>query len=191
MSNMPQTAAAQPIPAPKRSNTVVLGHQDFISVLLRSISGELYKLRRRAMPKILLLFAILIMIITFLFPALAAGSSSHDTCTIDSNGQQHCIPQSQADVQKQKEAVSESLRLPSSLSTSINVINFIGTISLLILTGSIVGGEYGIGTIRLMLTRWPTRTQFLLAKIGTVIICVLITVFLLILVGIIVGALFN
>jgi ABC-type transport system involved in multi-copper enzyme maturation permease subunit len=42
-----------------------------------------------------------------------------------------------------------------------------------------------------MLTRGPTRTQFLLAKVGTIIICVLTTLFLLILVGILVGALLN
>ncbi len=195
MSSTPQTATEQAIPVPKRSDTVIMGRQDFLSVLLRSIAGELYKTRRRAMPKILLLIAIAIMIIAFSFSALAVLTTTtslpHTSCTIDSHGQQHCTSQSQAEIEKQKEAVSASLRLPSSLSTSVSVINYIGTISLLILTGSIVGGEYATGTIRLMLTRGPTRTQFLLAKISTVIICVLITVFLLILVGIIVGALFN
>src|SRR2546430_4430388 len=150
-----------------------MGHQDFVSVLLRSICGELYKLRRRAMPKILLLIAILILFITFSFSVLAAAFSPHFSCTIDRNGQEHCRPQSQAEIEKQKEVASASLRLPSPLSTSVSVINFIGTISLLILTGSIIGGEYGMGTIRLMLTRGPTRTQFFLAKLGTVIICIL------------------
>jgi ABC-type transport system involved in multi-copper enzyme maturation permease subunit len=191
MSSTPQTATEQAIPVPKRSDTVIMGRQDFLSVLLRSISGELYKIRRRAMPKILLLIAITIMIIAFSFSVLAVAFSPSVSCTTDSNGKEYCIPKSQAAIQKQKEAASESLRLPSSLSMSISVINFIGTISLLILTGSIVGGEYATGTIRLMLTRGPTRAQFLLAKIGIVIICVLTTVFLLILVGIIVGALFN
>jgi len=191
MSSTPQTATEQAIPVLKRSDTVIMGRQDFLSVLLRSISGELYKIRRRAMPKILLLIAIIIMIIAFSFSVLAVAFSPSVSCTTDSNGKEYCIPKSQAAIQKQKEAASESLRLPSSLSMSISVINFIGTISLLILTGSIVGGEYATGTIRLMLTRGPTRAQFLLAKIGIVIICVLTTVFLLILVGIIVGALFN
>ena len=191
MSSTPQTATEQAIPVPKRSDTVIMGRQDFLSVLLRSISGELYKIRRRAMPKILLLIAITIMIIAFSFSVLAVAFSPSVSCTTDSNGKAYCIPKSQAAIQKQKEAASESLRLPSSLSMSISVINFIGTISLLILTGSIIGGEYATGTIRLMLTRGPTRAQFLLAKIGIVIICVLTTVFLLILVGIIVGALFN
>src|SRR5260370_12001525 len=191
MSSTPPTATEQAIPVPKRSDTVIMGRQDFLSVLLRSISGELYKIRRRAMPKILLLIAITIMIIEFSFSVLAVAFSPSVSCTTDSNGKEYCIPKSQAAIQKQKEAASESLRLPSSLSMSISVINFIGTISLLILTGSIIGGEYATGTIRLMLTRGPTRAQFLLAKIGIVIICVLTTVFLLILVGIIVGALFN
>jgi ABC-type transport system involved in multi-copper enzyme maturation permease subunit len=195
MSSTSQTATEHGIPTPKRSDTVVMGRQGFVSVLLRSICGELYKIRRRAMSKILLLIAIGIMIIAFSFSALAAlaatSSLSRVSCTIDSRGQQHCVPRSQADIEKQKEDASAPLRLPGSLSTSVSVINFIGTISLVILIGSIVGGEYAVGTIRLMLTRGPTRTQFLLAKIGAVLVCILITLFLLILVGIIVGALFN
>src|SRR5437588_9423579 len=116
MSSISQPASEQPIPAPKRSDTVVMGHQDFVSVLLRSISGELYKLRRRAMPKILLLIAILIMIIAFSYSVLAAGLPPHDTCTVDSHGHEHCIPASQADIQRQKETASAPLRLPNSLS---------------------------------------------------------------------------
>jgi ABC-type transport system involved in multi-copper enzyme maturation permease subunit len=199
MSSIPQEHA---IPTPKRSDSVVMGSQDFVSVLLRSIGGELYKLRQRSMAKILLLIAIVIMIFTFSFFALGtlatSGFPSHSSCTTDSNGQQHCKPLSQQDIAKQqataqrvKENVSAPLRLPTSLWLSVSVINTVGTILVIILTGSIVGGEYGIGTIRMMLTRGPTRTQFFLAKIGTIIICILITLLLLILVGIIVGALFN
>jgi ABC-type transport system involved in multi-copper enzyme maturation permease subunit len=191
MSNLPQMATEHAISASKRSNTTVMGRQDALSVLFRSIGGELYKLRRRPMPKILILIAILITISAFLLPALAAKSLSKDLCIIDKHGQEHCISQSQAEIEKQKAVVSAPLRLPNALLQSVSVINFVGTISLIIIAGSIVGGEYGIGTIRLMLTRGPTRTQFLLAKVGTVIICVLTTLFLLILVGIIVGALLN
>jgi ABC-type transport system involved in multi-copper enzyme maturation permease subunit len=201
MSSIPQTTTEQTIPVGKRSDTVIMGRLDFLSVLSRSIGGELYKLRQRAMSKILLLIAIFIMIITFLLPALGAlandRSSSQVSCTIDKHGHQHCTsvspqdPARQAIAEKVKETISAPLRLPNSLSLSITVINFVGTISLIILTGSIVGSEYGIGTIRLMLTRGPTRTQFFLAKIGSIIICILITLFVLILVGIIVGALFN
>jgi ABC-type transport system involved in multi-copper enzyme maturation permease subunit len=173
-----------------------MGRQDFLSVLFRSIGGELYKLRRRAMSKTLLLIAILIMIITFLLPALAAlannSSSLQVSCAGDRNDQKHCTSGSLQDIAKKvKETISAPLRLPNSLSLSVTVINFVGTISLIILTGSIMGSEYSIGTIRLMLIRGPTRTQFFLAKISVLIVCILITLFVLILVGIIVGALFN
>lgn len=201
MSSIPQARTEPVIPATKRSDTVIMGRQDFLSVLLRSIGGELYKLRQRAMSKILLLIAVLIMLITFLLPTLGAlannSSFSPVPCTIDRHGHKHCTSGSLQDharqviAQEAKEAISAPLRLPNSLSLSVTVINFVGTISLIILTGSIVGSEYGIGTIRLMLTRGPTRTQFFLAKVGTIIICILIIFFLLILVGIIVGALFN
>lgn len=191
MSDLPPIATEHTLPAPKRSNTTIMGRQDALSVLFRLIGGELYKLRRRPMPKILLLIAIAVMIIVFIFSALAVKSLPQAACIIDKHGQEHCMPQSQAEIERQKEAVSAPLRLPNALLLSVSVINFVGIISLIIITGSIVGGEYGIGTIRLMLTRGPTRTQFLLAKVGTVIICILITLFLLILVGILVGALLN
>lgn len=201
MSNISQTATEQDILVTKRSDTVIMGHQDFLSVLFRSIGAELYKIRRRAMSKILLLIATLIMIITFLFPALGALANNSPlpqaSCTTDSNGQQHCTPQNLQDKARQviaekiKADISAPLRLPNSLALSVTVINLVGTISLIILTGTIVGSEYGIGTIRLMLIRGPTRTQLFLAKIGAVIVYLLATLFLLILVGIIVGALFN
>src|SRR4051794_34031625 len=127
-----------------------MGSQDFIGVLLRSIGGELYKLRQRSMSKILLLIAIVIMILTFSFFALGSlvttSSLSHSLCTTDSNGQQRCKLQSQQDIAKQQataqkmsENVSAPLRLPTSLWLSISVINTVETISIIILTGSIVG----------------------------------------------------
>jgi ABC-type transport system involved in multi-copper enzyme maturation permease subunit len=43
----------------------------------------------------------------------------------------------------------------------------------IILAGTLVGGEYSLGTVRLMFTRGPTRVQFLLAKIA-VLACYLV-----------------
>jgi ABC-type transport system involved in multi-copper enzyme maturation permease subunit len=192
MSSISQESPTYASFTPKRSDTVVMGRQDFISVVLRSIGAELYKLRRQAMPKVLLLIAMLILFVTFAVPTLIARNLSHDTCTIiDRHGQGYCRPQSPAEIQQYKETASASLRLPDSLPLAVGVINFVGMLSLMILTSSIVGGEYGIGTIRFMLTRGPTRTQLLLAKIGVIIICTLTMFLVLILFSVIVGALFN
>ncbi len=70
MSTIPQATAKQPVSAPRRSASVVMGSQGFLSVLFRSISAELYKIQRRLMSKILLIVAIPIMIIIFCFIAL-------------------------------------------------------------------------------------------------------------------------
>jgi ABC-type transport system involved in multi-copper enzyme maturation permease subunit len=73
----------------------------------------------------------------------------------------------------------------------VGIIDFIGIILIVILAGTIVGGEYGVGTIRVLLTRGPTRTQYLLAKILALLVCIAITMVILIPIGIIVGALYN
>src|SRR2546428_44259 len=58
----------------------------------------------------------------------------------------------------------------------------------IILAGALVGGEYSLGTVRLMFTRGPTRLQFLFAKIIVIGICIIPALILLMLVGTLVGA---
>ena len=54
--------------------------------------------------------------------------------------------------------------LPVSLSTSLALAQNVGVILIIILAGSMVGGEYGWGTLRTVLTRGTGRRQFLGAK---------------------------
>src|SRR5438874_1986249 len=68
--------------------------------------------------------------------------------------------------------VTESLRLPRSLIFTVGVMNTVGLALVIILAGTIVGEEYGAGTIRLLLTRGATRTQYLLAKGLAVLVCI-------------------
>jgi ABC-type transport system involved in multi-copper enzyme maturation permease subunit len=100
-----------------------------------------------------------------------------------------------ADAQKLKQKIvtidSAPLRLPTSLYNVVSVILIVGTILLIILTGTIVGGEYSGGTIRLLSTRGPTRVQFLFAKIGAILICLVVGFIAMVLTGIVAGALFN
>ena len=81
--------------------------------------------------------------------------------------------------------------MPDSLTFSVGVINITGLVLLVILAGTIVGGEYGGGTVRLVFTRGPTRTQFLISKIGAILACSALTVAVLTAIGIAVGALAN
>ncbi|GLV57402.1 hypothetical protein KDH_42380 [Dictyobacter sp. S3.2.2.5] len=156
MNNQIETAIDQPIPAPARSEHVIMGNQHFMSVLGRSIAGELYKIRRRAMSKVLSTIALITVILALLF----TNSTS-------------------------------SRLFPNMIDTTISIVNFIGTILFIILAGTIVGGEYSVGSIRLMLTRGPTRLQFLLAKLGTMLVCICIAFISLIVVGIITWVLLN
>jgi ABC-type transport system involved in multi-copper enzyme maturation permease subunit len=158
MSEMTSVTMEQPISAPARNEHVVMGSQHFISILGRSIAGELYKIRRRKMSKVLGTIAIVTAILASIFTSTA-------TTTAPS--------------------------LQSVLVDSITVANFIGVLLLIIMSGTIVGEEYSQGSIRLLLSRGPTRVQFLLAKIGAMLVCVFIVLISLVAVGIITWTIFG
>jgi len=208
MSSIPQPIAEPKEPQFERSQNVVMGKQDFTSVLLRATGGELYKIWRRPLSKILLLIGIIFVILGFAvisIGALISASSPVESflppsCGSSNSVQTPCLnhlPTKQdlanAEQAKQQEvrAAAAALYLPGSLSTAVNILNFIGVILLIILAGTIVGGEYNVGSIRIMLTRGPTRAQFLLAKFGTMLVCSLFSLLVLGLIGIITGALLN
>ena len=109
MSDMSPSVIEQTIPAPARNKHVIMGSQSFISVLSRAIVGELYKIRRRKMSKVLGTIAIITVILASIFTSdfSPAGAS-----------------------------------LQNAFFTSITVTNFIGTLLLTVLAGTIVGGEY-------------------------------------------------
>lgn len=148
MSNIPQSTAEHIIPAPVRNQNVIIGKQSFLPVLCRAIAGELYKIRRRTMSKVLSTIAIMTVLLTLFF------TLSHT--------------------------------LPETIETFLTAINIIGPILFIILAGTIVGDEYSVGSIRLMLTRGPTRLQFLLAKLGALLICVLLAILVLLVVDVLV-----
>ncbi len=158
MSDMLPSTMEQPIATPARNEHVVIGNQDFISILGRAIVGELYKIRRRKMSKVLGTIAIVTAILASIFTSTSSTTSP---------------------------------LLPNVLITSITVANFIGILLLIIMAGTIVGEEYSHGSIRLLLSRGPTRVQFLLAKIGAMLICVFIVLVSLIAVSIITWAIWN
>ena len=156
-SAMPEAQPPQPS-THTRSSTVMMGRQDFLSVVLRLTSMELYKIRRRAMSKVITIVGICVIFFTFLFVPFVSQDQIH---------------------------------LPLSLTVAVEVPRLLGVILIIILTGTIVGGEYSIGTIRLMLTRGPTRTQFLLGKVGAALACIMLGLLFLVLFGILVGQILS
>lgn len=175
MSSLLSTSA-QSLPTSPRSANLVMGNQGFVSVLLRSTAGELYKIRRRAMSKVLLLIGVILVVIAFSFVALtvflAASSQSRP---------------SSADLS----TFAAPLHLPFSLLITGKIIEYVGLVLIVILAGTIVGGEYGVGTVRVLLTRGPTRTQYLLAKVLAILVRIAMSTVILLAIGIIVGALYS
>jgi ABC-type transport system involved in multi-copper enzyme maturation permease subunit len=196
-----------PPPLSVRSSSVLLGRQDYISVLLRLSGMELYKIRRRAMSKVFGIISLTLIVLAFLVISLGTifvvnsppSSFGPPDCS-QSNNASGCSNQqlSQAQLDQAKQAkqetlqsVSDPLHLPTSLNVATGVIDFVGEILIIILAGSIVGGEYSVGTVRLMATRGPTRTQFMLGKIGAIIVCIAIAFVVLTPLGILTGLLLN
>nr|BBH90579.1 hypothetical protein KTC_53300 [Thermosporothrix sp. COM3] len=187
-------------PALIRRDTVVMGRADYLSTVLRLIGVELYKFRRRPMSKVLLLIGILSMIISFAFkggPAiflahtptrnlLPPDCSSVET-TIDCLNHEPTREElnlAEAERQHRLQEYASLLSLPGSIEGVTQTIQLVELILFIILAGTIVGGEYSVGTVRLMLTRGPTRTQFFLAKVGAILIYAIVGVGILFVVGI-------
>jgi ABC-type transport system involved in multi-copper enzyme maturation permease subunit len=187
-----------------------MGRLDYVSVLLRLIGTELYRLRRRMLSKVLLAIAIGLTLLVFglislvtLFAVLTPAKTFYcSNARLGNNSQdiQNCVNQPftpaeqvQANNYKQStlKTISSPLRLPGSVNASAQIARTVGSLLTIILTAIIVGSEYANGTIRLLFTRGPTRTQFLLAKVGAVLFCITIGFLIMFILGILVGAPLN
>src|SRR5258708_34043799 len=148
MSATPQAPIQGDVLLPSRTSSVILGRQDYLSVLLRLTGMELYKVRRRAMSKVLGMMAISIVVLIFLLISLGTfvvlNAPPEDfTALCQGNRPASCQQSSAAQsAQARLEAVqtaSETLRLPHSLGLisqpSISTCAFF----LLTLVGSLVG----------------------------------------------------
>ena len=204
MSSTPEAMPERGYQMPVRASSVLLGRQDSLSVILRLVGMELYKIRRRAMSKVFSIISLVVVIGAFLVISLATiyAVNSPPTAFVppscaQSNNAPGCTTQqpsaAQANQAKQTAILgySEPLRLPLSLNIVTTIIDFLGEILIIILAGSIVGGDYSVGTVRLMFTRGPTRGQFLLGKIGALIVCIVLAFVVLTLLGILSGLLLN
>jgi len=193
----------------ERSASVVMGRQDYLSVVLRLIGMELYKLRRRAMSKVLGIIAIVLAVLPFALVAFGtfatanapAGSFAPSCQSIGPNGQPQqgpppsCPTPSPAQVAQERQSIvqntSAPLRLPDALNVAVQYGLIVGIVLLVILVGTIAGGEYATGTIRLLFIRGPTRTQFLIAKLGASFVVIFIGMLVMTALGVLTGQLFN
>ena len=195
--------------SPERSASVMLGRQDYLSVVLRLVGMELYKLRRRAMSKVLGIIAVALAVLPFALIALGAFATANAPANSFSNSCQQITPNGQAQsgappacptpspgqVAQERQLIvagaSAPLRLPDALNVAVEYGLIVGVVLLVILVGSVTGGEYSAGTIRLLFIRGPTRTQFLIAKLGASLIVIVIGMLIMTALGIATGQVFN
>src|SRR2546421_6083670 len=174
MESAPQVMP-DPMASPStRASSVLIGRQDYLSVLLRLTEMELYKIRRRTMSRVLSIISIIATISLFGLIALAAFLAINNGTSPEN-----------------VRSFTEALRLPRSLALIEQLLLTLGQILIIILVSTIVGGEYNSGTIRLMLTRGPTRTQFLFSKVGAAITCIGLGVVAITFLGVLTGLLLN
>jgi ABC-type transport system involved in multi-copper enzyme maturation permease subunit len=178
---MHSTLQAQP--DIRRTAPIVMGRSDYLSVLLRLIGMDVYKVRRRLLSKILLFIGT--GLIVFFFVTLGIGALHYQSEPVTSFVPDSCArfplnpdcinhPATLADMRHAKQLALNGVALLLNMPGSWEVIAeySLGLFSVLaiILAGTLVGGEYSLGTVRLMFTRGPTRIQFLLAKVAVLLI---------------------
>jgi ABC-type transport system involved in multi-copper enzyme maturation permease subunit len=176
MESAQQTMEERIIPPAQRASSIHMGPQNYLSVVLRLIGMEIFKLRRRLMSKVLVIISIIAtvgmfaLVAVYVYLFMRSGTAA--------------LPGT-------LQSISAPLRLPMSLFLIQQLLLTLGQVLIVILVSTIIGGEYSSGTIRLMFTRGPTRTQILLSKVGTALVCILLCVFGIMILGVLSGLLFN
>ncbi len=179
---------------------IVRGRSDYLSVLLRLIGMDLYKVRRRRLSLVLLLIAVLLIgggffatgIVAIHDAGLPATSYTPDSCA-QFPYNPGCLnhPPTLADRQHEKQRVLDGLaiylNMPGVWNAEERFLIEQFVVLGIILAGILVGGEYSLGTVRLMFTRGPTRLQFLFAKIAVLAIYVVPAVLFVMLLGSLIG----
>ena len=136
--------------------------------MTRLISAELFKLRKRSMPRILL--AVLVGILIVVYFLLLAISNVN-------------LSQFGAAGPHGMEQISKLLGLPIAIPVALSMLASFGSVLSVILMASTVGNEYNWRTIRTMLISSESRSKLLVAKLVAVILYVLLGM----LIGVVVG----
>src|SRR5260370_39597684 len=193
-------ATTQTQPDVKRVAPLVMGRKDYLSVLFRLIGMDLYKVRRRPLSKVLLLVGTLVIAFVFFAIGIAAWhlASQPVTSFVPANcavlpPKVGCInhPATLADMQHEKQRIldgaAQLLNIPGVWNVEERFVIQVLAVLGIILAGALVGGEYSLGTVRLMFTRGRSRLQFLFAKMVVLAIYVVPTILFLMLLGTVIG----
>jgi ABC-type transport system involved in multi-copper enzyme maturation permease subunit len=152
---------------------------------------EFYKIYRRTMSKLLLGTGLVVNVVVLLAIGISTWSYVHrpavqfdpPLCSESANTSgclNHLPTLMDRQQYKQQEIANNAqvLSLPGSLQLifliSVNVL----VLLIILLAGTAVGSEYTLGTIRVLYTRGPSRLQLLWAKIGAIVVCAVLALFL-------------
>src|SRR5579864_2950288 len=143
----------------KRTAPIVMGRKDYLSVVLRLIGMDLYKVRRRLMSKVLLLVGTLVVAFAFVALGLAAWRIASQpvtsyvppNCAVLQN--EGCInhqPATLADMQHEKQRIlngaAQLLNIPGVWNVEERIVIELLVVLGIMLAGALVGGEYSLGT---------------------------------------------
>jgi ABC-type transport system involved in multi-copper enzyme maturation permease subunit len=133
---------------------------------------NLYLARRRVMSKVLLaillgLFALIVGFFVIEYNAVAgAPASTFNTCPPRAaQCPQPTDAQLEAVRQEALDGIRAFLTFPTSVGVAGGYTGFVGALLIAILAGTLVGSEYGQGTLRLSLTRGLGRVQVLAGQV--------------------------
>lgn len=156
--------------------------------MLNLVRVELLKLRKRWMPWILIGVMVVILILTTWasyaeYHRLEEGVRYLETRPILSDKMAQVLAQQLALLEQAR----ESLVLPTSIYGTFSMVHIVGAVLVVILTASVVGGEYGEGTVRQTLIKGVRRRDYVLSKVIALLLAVLVGLLIAALLGIILG----
>lgn len=178
------------------SDTSAPGSGDWPAQTLRVARWLLYTVRRRAMGKVIFGLLVgslaLVTAVQTLFYFIALNAVPQGGSCVSENGgppvcQQLSPDQVLAAQQAAAKSVAMGLTFPQSLTVVEVLVSLIGVIVLTTMAGSVVGGEYGHGTVRVVLSRGVGRAQLIAAEALALAVLALIAAAVMMLIGILVG----
>jgi ABC-2 type transport system permease protein len=128
--------------------------------MLPLLRSELFRLSRRLMPKILLLIIAGLPVLLYLLLW---------SVTSNSNASRANNAQNIADLR-------DSLRIGAVRNFGLGLVYQFGTVLVVILSASQIASEYGWGTLRTLIPRTTSRSNFLAAKLATLVLFIIATV---------------
>ena len=166
--------------------------------MLKLIGVELFKLRKRRMPYVLLLVLLAIVLIPVVVnyanysSTLAKYPDIESYITENSGGSMTIIPPPGGLPTEEREKMlmasmlsqwKKTLVLPGAMESVFGSMSMFGMLLVVVLSASVVGSEYGWGTLRQMLAKGTSRNNYLTSKFLTVAIAVLAGVLLVVAAG--------